>query len=272
MTKYIITVLCLCSAIFLTTTATAQMRGWEVGAWGGVSNYFGDLNTEWRLNRVQLSGGLGTRYNFNDRLCIKMGANYGRISAADAESSNSFEQRRNLSFESNILEGTMQLEFNFLPYVHGSRDYFFTPYMFTGPAFYYFNPQTELNGVRYDLVEMGTEGQFNGDEYNLAQLGWSYGLGLKMDLSYRWSLSLELSARKLFTDYIDDVSGVYAEPKDIRAQRGPIAVQLADRSGEPKIGEEGRQRGNGLSNDVYSFLHVGVMYYFGQVRCPALQR
>ena len=44
------------------------MRGWEAGGQIGVSNYFGDLNTNWRLDRMHLAGGLNARYNFNDRL------------------------------------------------------------------------------------------------------------------------------------------------------------------------------------------------------------
>jgi hypothetical protein len=93
-----------------------------------------------------------------------------------------------------------------------------------------------------------------------------------MDLSYRWSFNVELSGRKVFTDYLDDVSGVYADVRDIRAQRGDIAAELSDRSLEPKIGEPGRQRGNGKNNDMYAFLTVGLMYYFGDIRCPEFLR
>ena len=37
-------------------TASAQY-GWEAGGWAGVSYYFGDLNTNFRLNRQALAGG-----------------------------------------------------------------------------------------------------------------------------------------------------------------------------------------------------------------------
>jgi Domain of unknown function (DUF6089) len=249
--------------------AQAQMKGWETGVWVGVSNYFGDLNTEYRLNQLQLSGALGARYNFNDRLCLRFAANYGQLRATDTDSKNIFEQRRNLSFRSLIFDGAMQVEFNFLPYVHGHRELFYTPYMFLGPGVFYFNPQAELDGVRYDLVDFGTEGQFRGEEYSTFQPMISYGLGFKFDLSYRWSVNIELSGRRIFTDYIDDVSNTYADVRDLRAARGDIAVRLADRSIEPKIGEGGRQRGNGLRNDMYAMAHIGVLYYFGQIRCPA---
>lgn len=249
-----------------------QMRGFELGGWLGISNYFGDLNTNYRLDRLHLSGGLGARYNFNDRLAFKLGANAGQISAYDSDSKNVYEQRRNLSFKSLVFDGTAQLEFNFLPYVHGHRDYFFTPYIFAGVSMFRFNPKAELDGEWYNLQEYGTEGQFRGEEYNTTQGALAYGFGFKMDLSYRWSINVELSGRKLFTDYLDDVSGVYADIRDIRAQRGETGAALADRSLEPKIGDPGRQRGNGKNNDMYAFLHVGVMYYFGEIRCPEFLR
>lgn len=265
--------LLLCCGFVLTSQVSfAQMRGWELGGWGGVSNYFGDLNTNWRLNRLHLAGGIGARYNLNDRLAFRFGSSLSKISASDAESNNLYEQKRNLSFKSIVVDGAAQFEFNFLPYLHGSRDYFFTPYMFLGPSFYYFNPQAELDGTTYDLREMGTEGQFRGEEYNTTQWGIAYGIGFKFDLSYRWSVDVALSGRRLFTDYIDDVHGVYADIRDIRAQRGDIAAALADRSGEPPVGLAGRQRGNGKKSDTYVFLGVGLNYYFGQIRCPSILR
>lgn len=262
----------LCGLVLTSHASFGQMRGWEVGAWLGGANYFGDLNTNWRLNRVHLAGGIGARYNFNDRLALRFGANVGELSAKDSDSKNVYEQRRNLSFRSLITDGTVQFEFNFLPYVHGHREYYYTPYLFLGPSIYFFNPKANLDDTWYKLREFGTEGQFRGEEYNTTQGAITYGFGFKVDLSYRWSVNVELSGRKLFTDYLDDVSGVYADPRDIRAQRGEIAEALADRSVEPKLGQQGRQRGNGKKNDMYAMAGVGLVYYFGQIRCPTLQR
>lgn len=134
----------------LAATAGAQsMKGWEVGGWLGGSNYFGDLNTEWRLNRTHIAGGANALYNFNDRLALKFGFAYGEVSAYDSDSRNVFEQTRNLHFRSNVFDLSAVMEFNFLPYVHGSRDYYYTPYVFVGPAFYHFNPMSQLNGTWY---------------------------------------------------------------------------------------------------------------------------
>ncbi|MCB0644246.1 MAG: outer membrane beta-barrel protein, partial [Phaeodactylibacter sp.] len=245
--------------LFLTPTLTAQ-QGWEAGAWGGVSHYFGDLNTSFRLNQLGLAGGAAARYNFNNRISLRFGAAYGHVAGDDALSNNLFERARNLNFESDLGDFTTQLEFNFLPYIHGSKDQFFTPYLLAGFTVFYFNPTTEYQGDIYELRNLGTEGQFKGEEYTSVNAALAYGIGLKIDLSYRWSINLELSGRRLFTDYLDDVSTVYADPDDIEQLRGEVAAALSDRSIEipgvnsQEIGEPGRQRGNSIDNDSYALL------------------
>lgn len=260
--------------LFLAPTLTAQ-QGWEAGAWGGVSHYFGDLNTSFRLNQLGLAGGAAARYNFNNRISLRFGAAYGHVAGDDALSNNLFEQARNLNFESDLGDFTTQLEFNFLPYIHGSKDQFFTPYLLAGFTVFYFNPTTEYQGDIYELRSLGTEGQFKGEEYTSVNAALAYGIGLKIDLSYRWSINLELSGRRLFTDYLDDVSTVYADPDDIEQLRGEVAAALSDRSIEipgvnsQEIGEPGRQRGNSVDNDSYALLGLGFMYYFGDIKCPS---
>ena len=259
------------STLFCCSFFTQAQQGWELGGWAGTAAYFGDLNTTFNLKSLGLAAGIGARYNFNERLCLKFSANFLNISADDKNSSNSFERTRNLNFKTQVWDGTAQFEFNFLPYVHGSRDEFFTPYIFAGLSVFNFDPKAEYEDETYALRTLGTEGQFRGEEYYSIAGGLAYGLGIKFDLSYEWSINIELSSRKLFTDYIDDVSGVYPDLEDLEALRGDIAVALSDRSISSegvRIGEEGRQRGNGRDNDNYTMLGIGIYYYFGDLRCP----
>ena len=260
----------------LSYSLTFAQLGWEAGGWIGTSYYFGDLNTSFRLNRPGIAAGLVGRYNFNERLCFKFSANYGNVSAYDSDSNNSFEKARNLSFKSIIVDGTGQFEFNFLPYVHGSRDKFYTPYIFAGLSAFYFNPKAELDGEWIALRPLGTEGQFKGEEYYTIQGAIAYGVGLKLDLSYEWSLNFEISSRRLFTDYLDDVSTVYPDMDDLEALHGPDAVALSDRSiigeNEVRIGQEGRQRGSSNVNDIYVMAGISLVYYFGDIRCPKYSR
>ncbi|MFK7808251.1 MAG: DUF6089 family protein [Saprospiraceae bacterium] len=255
------------AVLFLSFNLQAQ-RGWEAGGWIGVSHYFGDINSNFNLKSPGLAAGVNGRYNFNNRLCVKLSANYGSVSADDSQSNNSFEQNRNLHFNSVIFDGTSQFEFNFLPYDHGSSTNFYTPYLFAGLSVFYFNPKAELDGETYELRDLGTEGQFRGEEYFSVQGALAYGVGLKFDLSYEWSLNIELSARRLFTDYLDDVSTVYPDLDDLESLRGEESVALSNRTLNDIGNLEGRQRGDSNNNDNYAFFGISLMYYFGDLRCP----
>ena len=270
MKKLIVFILFISSTSFL-----SAQSGWEAGGWLGAAHYFGDLNTNYKIDDPGIALGAFARYNFNNRLAFKLGANFGVISGDDADSDNTFERNRNLHFRSNIVDGLGQLEFNFLPYNHGSNDDFFTPYLFAGIAVYNYNPKAELDGEWVELAPLGTEGQFRGEEYFTLKGGMVYGGGLKISLSYEWSIEFELSSRYLFNDYLDDVSTVYPDIDDLESLRGPVAVALSDRSVElvpdvldEAIGEPGKQRGNSNDNDFYAMFGVSVVYYFGGINCP----
>ncbi len=245
---------------------------WEAGGMLGIAYYFGDLNTTFRLDDPSFAAGVAARYNFNNRLAFKFSGNYTTLSASDADSKNTFEQARNLSFRSAIFDGAAQLEFNFLPYVHGSKEKFYTPYIFGGFNIFSYNPQAELNNEWIDLRSLGTEGQFFGEEYSTVSGGLVYGVGFKIDLSYEWSINFEISGRQLFTDYVDDVSTTYPDMEDLEKLRGELAVTLSDRSipglTETPIGQPGRQRGNSRDNDNFTFISFSLMYYFGDLKCP----
>lgn len=254
--------------ILLLALSLNAQKGWEIGPWVGVSNYFGDLNTSFDFTEVGPAAGFLARYNWNNRIDSKMSLNYTLVYGDDEDSPNSFEKRRNLRFRSDIIDLTGQMEFNFLPYIHGSQDYYFTPYLLGGFNILYHRPTTEFEGTRYALRPLGTEGQAEGEEYNAITGGLVLGGGFKWDLDQDWSINIEFALKRLFTDYLDDVSGTYPNATSLRARRGDIAAELSDRSVGEKIGELGRQRGNSRDNDTYTTLGVGLVYYFGRLECP----
>ena len=264
MSKYILITTAVC---FFIPGLQAQ-KGVEVGAWLGLSHYYGDLQTEIAISDPGIAGGLNFRYNFNDRICFKTSLNYGRLSANDEDSQNTFERQRNLNFASDIFDFTGQLEFNFLPYIHGSKEYNFTPYLLAGMSTFSFGPTTTLNGTKYELRDFGTEGQPINQEYGRFSIAPVVGMGIKWDINVDWSFNIEMSFHSSQTDYLDDVSGVYPDFNALLAERGPTAVQLSDRSIGGGIGEPGRQRGNSRNNDAYVFFGLSIMRYFGSIDCP----
>ena len=266
----------LLSISFLFSNSVFAQRGWEVGAGIGVSYYFGDLNPNFDLGHPGPAASFLGRYNFNDRLAMRFALSYGSIDGDDARSDNSFQLARNLSFRSNIFDASTQFEFNFFRFVHGHRDYFFSPYVAIGLGVYHFNPKAKLDGEWHELRSLGTEGQRRGEEYLAVQPAIVYGGGLKFSINYRWSINVEINARMLFTDYLDDVSTTYPNPGELRRLRGDLAVALSDRSNEGGnvigVGEPGRQRGDATRNDSYAFGIISLNYYFGQLPCPRISR
>jgi hypothetical protein len=274
-------IIIICGIIGFSSFNVKAQIGWEAGLWVGAAHYFGDLNTNYNLEKPGEAFGLMARYNFNNRVALKFAGNYGVISADDADSKNPFEIDRNLSFRSPVMEVSSQVEFNFLPFTHGSKDEYFSPYFLLGASVFQFNPQTYYNSRWVDLRPLGTEGQFKGKEYYTVSSAFLFGVGLKYDLSERWSMQFELSGRTTFTDYLDDVSSVYPDRRNLfleRGQFGSMAVALSDRSltsaslPTQDIGKKGFMRGNADNKDAYAFLEVGFLYFFGNLRCPDISR
>ena len=246
--------------------------GFELGGWVGLSHYFGDLNTSFKLNHPGPAAGGNLRILLNERLALKSSLNIGYIIGDDKYSSNPFEHDRNLKFHNTIFDFTNQFEFNFLPYIHGSSNDYFTPYLFTGLTIFHYNPRTSLAGKSYNLREYGTEGQPLGDEYYEYGVALPVGLGIKWDLNHKLSLNFEVSYKFTFTDYLDDVSTSYPNIGELNSLRGEIGVMLSDRSGIPGFSDQGKQRGNSRDKDKYSFTGISIMYFFGQLSCPEINK
>lgn len=257
--------------IMIAFQANAQ-KGFELGGWLGTSYYFGDLNTTLRIVKPGIAVGVLARKNFNNRVSIRTSLNFGQVGADDADSDNNFERNRNLSFRSNIFDWSNMIEFNFFNYEHGHPTYNKTPYFFGGFNLFHYSPTAELNGTRYKLRPLGTEGQVVGQEYGSVNAGLLLGGGFKFDINRTISVNIDVSTRFLFTDYLDDVSTVYPNKTELLANRGATAVALSDRSLIEGLGDESRQRGDTKGKDKYTFFGVSIMRYFGGIECPEISK
>src|SRR5687768_13138019 len=154
-----------------------SQKGYELGLLGGVSFYVGDINPSYSIKSPGPSLAVLGRYNFNNRTSIRMDMAAGRLLGRDSLSENPFQKARNLSFRTDFVDASLDLEFNFFPYIHGSRNQNFTPYVFGGLGFTYYSPHAQLNDRWYALRPLGTEGQSVGDEYAHIGPALSYGIG-----------------------------------------------------------------------------------------------
>ncbi|NNC96385.1 MAG: hypothetical protein HKN92_12575 [Chitinophagales bacterium] len=244
----------------------------EIGVWGGVANYFGDINTKTSFQFVGPGGGLFVRNILSNRFALKHGVAFGIVSFDESKTTDPHRIQRNLHFKSNVFELGSQLEFNFFAYEQSSQTKFFTPYIFAGLSVFYFNPKALYEGEWYELQPLGTEGQndpnYTGREkYRLISFAIPIGGGLKYSFSYNFAIGLIFGTRKTFTDYLDDVSTTYVSPLSLPGGEGSVAYELSDPSVD-KIGEAGYQRGNPNKNDDYFFGGISISYTFMQDKCP----
>ena len=244
----------------------------ELGLAFGGMNYLGDLNDQSMFGRVNMAGGLQMRYCFDSRWSMALGGVYGHIEGGNPD----VVKQRNLSFRSQVIEGSIRAEFNFFPYglvVSSQRRS--TPYIFCGLGLFKFNPQamvtdSETGEVRwYDLQPLGTEGQGTSayperKKYQLIEVSMPFGVGYRWRIAPSMHLTVEYGWRKTWTDYLDDVSTTYVGAELLNSTPGgSTAAMLADRSGEVVPGyvnAVGIKRGDDALSDWYSYFSVSMSF------------
>jgi opacity protein-like surface antigen len=246
---YIVTFL----SLFL--ASRVQSQNLHLNLFAGTSNYSGDLQDKrFTFSQSNFAGGVGLSYDLSDQFSIRSGVTFGSLSANDKYGRNSL---RNLNFTSKLTEVNLGFEYFITPL----SAHLLTPYVFAGISVYHFNPYTyDTTGKKTYLKPLSTEGEGfvpGKSNYNLTQFAIPFGAGVKLSLSDNINVGLEVGYRKLFTDYIDDVSGTYVDQVSLLANRGPEAVELAYRSNELKNGNPaypaaGTIRGS-TKNDWYYF-------------------
>lgn len=181
---------------------------------------------------------------------------------------------RNLNFQSRIIEWQLALEIHPLLFTGSSTRW--SPYLVGGLGHYSFDPKALLRGRWYGLHQLSLEGQGFAEypgvtPYKLKQFNIPLGLGLRYEISPVLYSRLELIHRLLFTDYLDDVSGLYIDPllfdKYLPPDLAPLAGQLYARQRELQpayIVPTGMPRGNPANNDSFLSLQLKIGYVFRQ--------
>ena len=263
--------------LFATSSVDAQYlesfeHAGEIGISAGIAHYFGDLNPDIVVDHPKFSGALHYTKQLNNYIGLKISATYAFLGYADKYSSNIVQQTRNLSFNTDVWEFSVNGTFNFFKFNPGFEGYNYTPYVGLGLGVFNFDPYAYLNGQKYMLRVLGTEGQGSTayperTPYKNYAFCMPLTLGFKYAISANTNIFTELRYRFTTTDYLDDVSTTYAP--DAFTPGTPAAL-LSDRSYETgsTIGIKGRQRGNTLAKDAFATFHVGVSFNIQAYRCP----
>jgi len=252
-------------AIFLFLTYQLQAQTWEIGGSIGGAGYIGDLNPNNPVKVSGVSAGIFGKRNFNGYFSAKLNIGVGNISAYDNRSGYQQFRDRNLNFKDQLREVSLIGEFNFMNYIPDAGRNKYTPYIFTGIGVASYAPRAQdFDGREISLRQLKTEGQAKPYGNNTVVI--PYGLGIKYNLSGKFTVMADMGYRYAFTDYLDDVSGVYAD----KSKMTTTGALLSDRSGEKTgnyIGTVGSQRGDFKSHDTYFFLNFTISFTFVTANC-----
>lgn len=303
MLKITITSVFILLSVLLTVNLNAQGGFMSSNAWKkqrneiyigiGASNFLGDLggqdnigkdfsyaDLELALTRPSLT--LGYRYRALKFLAFRADFNYMRIYGSDELTQEPVRNNRNLSFRSPITEISALVEVTSQITTIGNRYHIKKTlkrrykasnqyiYGFIGIGAFHFNPQALYNGSWVDLQPLSTEGQGlpgGPKAYRRVAMCIPFGFGYRLSISRKLTLGLEYNFRKTFTDYIDDVSGVYYDKSLLLQYKGPVAVALSDPSKgdipgatSPNADGTGAQRGD-IQKDSYLCVELKIGYF-----------
>jgi opacity protein-like surface antigen len=189
--------------LFLCQPSFAQKI--EIGGGVGGFNYRGDISPTFRLRFFKPGGSLFFRYNPNQALSLRAEVAGGLIGAKDAQSKDPFQQARNMSFRTTLMEGSVVSEYNFLNYLDKRFVVNWTPYVFGGLGYTAFKPNVQTA------------------DYKTSSFVIPYGVGVKYQIKRPWSVGLEYGTRKTFTDYLDNLGG---EPvSNVKLEQGDPSLK-----------------------------------------------
>lgn len=248
--NYFFKIFFLIFSLTFTLKAATPTTNWEFGVQLGTAYYIGELN-DIHFYPLRPSGGLVLRYNYDSRISVRSMANWGRISASDDNIEGGFSKVRNTSFRNDVIELGAVFEFNFTEFstyalnTFDKKSSIVSPYVYLGLAYFYHNPQINIDGTYRNASNFVIEG----NTYRLNQLSMPMGIGLKFRMN-NFGLGLDWGIRGTLTDYLDDISTYYEENVNSTASSG-------------------FQRGNKFNNDWYVFTGVSLFFNLTQRRiCP----
>jgi len=250
----------------------------------GATNFLGDLGgknrigTDYSLVDLDLpatSWGvlLGYRYRYRPRFATTTMVNFGRLRGNDAFTQEVIRRSRNLHFRSPILSISQRLEWIVyaneqiggryrIPGIRRMPDRNNQFYLFGGVGLAYFNPKAKYQNQWIALRPLSTEGQgLDGgpDPYKRYTLIIPMGAGLRFALGKQWRLGLEATFTMTFSDYIDDVHGVYYDRNSLQQQKGSEAAYFSNPAFENAHWFSTNMQRGDEQRDSYVYLNV-VLY------------
>ena len=182
---------------------TAASQAHEIGVFLGGSNPISDVGQTYYVLPNKLAFGGLYKWNFHDRLALRVQATKTDLSANDAQSDVVGKQNRQFSFTNNLVEMSAGVEYNFLKFdMHKPLDKPITPYVFTGISY------IEYDDLYFSSLVMHPQSA----QTTLRRNGtWAipFTLGIKAKVSVYFVVAAEVGTRFTFTNNLDGSSPSY---------------------------------------------------------------
>ncbi len=167
--------------LFIGTSTFAQTSS-DLGLYAGAAFYMGDINPNSLFYDSHTAIGGVFRQNFGTRYALRANVLFTNLSASDFDFKNQYQQKRGKSFTTEVIDMSLQVEFNFQEFwIHQRRKTKkITPYLTAGVG--YLASNSTKGGITIPM-----------------------GLGAKFLLGDKWTLAAEWTFRKTFNDALDNL-------------------------------------------------------------------
>lgn len=266
--------------ILLFTTSLSAQRRLDYGIAIGVSNYLGDIGgkektrrdfvADMKLAKTRWNTGGFIRYKVKPKISLKLALDYIRLEGDDKLSTNPARNARNLNFRNDMFDLGLTGQFCFYEDNDLGNTYRFKngfrAYAFVGIGGFYSNPKANYNGSWVKLRPLQTEGV----SYSPIGLNIPAGLGFYFTFEKKHRIGFEANYKTTFTDYLDDISGNYADPSGMSAQGAALSNRTPELTGlDPEFAKNfgydsgrdvGNKRGDKTHKDSYMTMSLSYSY------------
>ncbi len=201
----------------------------ELGVFAGVSNFVGDVGRTEYIYPNKPAFGILYKWNKSPRHSYRFSYTQTNLRGNDVVSKEVSRYERGYSFDNNVKEVSLGLEFNFFDFDLHKSERKITPYLFSGITYFKFDELYVLSGETFI-------------DKSKNSFAIPLNLGVKSNISPYIVVGLEIGARFTMTDNIDG-----SNPKDDNYKT--------------------LRFGNINNNDVYLFSGVTLTYTFGEKPC-----
>ncbi|MDD2791847.1 MAG: DUF6089 family protein [Sediminibacterium sp.] len=235
----------------------------------GLATYYGDLKEKAKLiDQSSIALNLGMTYDFTDQLMGRADISIMKLKADDRFNTRQDFINRNLNFRTNLWEFNLGIEYDFMNI--NSGEYFLTPYMHLGLGIFHSNPWTySRTGEKVYLRNYGTEGQGlpsypERKKYGLLHVQIPIGAGVKVAVTEDINLFFDITLRKLFTDYLDDVGNTYPDKAIVLTESSTANTTIGltyrgdEISSSPYPGVNIKR--GGYAKDMYYTIGLGLSF------------